>query len=653
MRLLLIILIFFFNKLYALYFLYPTTTNDFTQVCKAKGKFNTNSSPRDVFVNNASYFNPKCAAGQSFLLLSYNSNVYLINSSEDCNNTKNYNIQCLQNNLSGKAGGMESLWKEDTYCNSNYSGNSYRAVISDQNLAFCKIKPNYIYDAKKNVWMPLETEGGKGPLCSSGKFWNDTNQSCQSFPPCNLTCKGIGEVLNHRLCVCKCQAPLIRSSGSCVPNPDINESECTKEGGKFLQNISPTQFFSDPKYAYLVMQVPLFSSHLCYTEDYINKSLAKIKSAISPKNVILGALSILPIGKLKNVFRAEDLVNTIEKTAKNPKVLQDNTPIIDTKYNPDTGTYEPVVNLKPRTKPLPAPDLLQAPKDPASADTIVATGDNLKDFLNSPFASKDLSTPKDLTDAAIDYSIDHNLRAGTQTKIADDLREIFNRSKPQEESNFPMVIKDDVGDGQLIDAQVKREITPVPQTVSNTKNTTNNYNVTYYITPQGASKPTVITYKVRQEPAAAPGAAPKIIATPTYRLGETKYIGKEMVVKKNSEPATAKSSTPKSDTAAKDKPQVKVNYNSFVSPAEQAITNGFNYKINLFTCPNVTPKCPNSIDINYSVMKVNGQFKIPDPMCAVITAIDNPKISPVITTAANLIVLLAGIMGALTLFRRD
>ena len=52
-------------------------------------------------------------------------------------------------------------------------------------------------------------------------------------------------------------------------------------------------------------------------------------------------------------------------------------------------------------------------------------------------------------------------------------------------------------------------------------------------------------------------------------------------------------------------------------------------------------------------MHVTGQYKIPDPMCAVITTIDNPKISPLITTAANLIVLFAGIMGALTLFRRD
>lgn len=52
-------------------------------------------------------------------------------------------------------------------------------------------------------------------------------------------------------------------------------------------------------------------------------------------------------------------------------------------------------------------------------------------------------------------------------------------------------------------------------------------------------------------------------------------------------------------------------------------------------------------------MNVQGEYKIPDPMCAVISALNEPQIAPKINIAANLIVLFAGVMGALTLFRRD
>lgn len=522
---------------------------------------------------------------------------------------------------------------------------------------FCLNHPGYFYVVKGNYWYPYPSKSSassppKAPICFKGKKWDSNKHQCVPVPTCKLVCTNPGQVLDRANCVCKCPPALVSFGNSCAPNPNLNKAACKKAGGIYLDSISPSQLFSNPKYAYLVLQVPLFSSHLCYTKTYIKAAMDKIKNALSPKKIILGALSILPVGKLKYVFKGEDLVNTIEKTAKNPKVLQDNTPVIDTKYNPATGTFEPVVNLKPRTKPLPLPDLLQAPKDPASASTIVATGDNLKDFLNSPFASKGFTTPQDLTDAAIDYSIDNNLRAGTQTKIGEDLRDIFNRSKPQQQSNFPVTIKDDVGDGQLIEAEVKRDITPIPQTVSNTK-TINNYKVTYYITPQGASKPAVITYNIKQEPAPSPKAAPKIIATPIYTIGETKYMGKEMVIKNNAKPATATPATkPATATKTKTKPTVKpkANYTSFVAPAENAITNAFNYRINLFTCPKVTPKCPDSVNIH---IMGTGDLKIPDPMCAVITAIDNPKISPSITAAGNLIVLFAGIMGVLTLFRRD
>ena len=573
--------------------------------------------------------------------------LYVINWYYSYNPSPSVNLACVENN-----GKVYPVYNVTTHSFSLSSDKVYSVS------PFCLNHPGYFYVSNGNYWAPDPSKSSasspQSPICPNGEKWDSKTQKCVAIPPCKLVCTNAGQVLDRANCVCKCPPPLVTSGDSCAPNPNLNKAACEKEGGIYLDSISPSQLFSDPEYAYLVMQVPLFTSHLCYTKNYINTAMDKIKNALSPKKVVLGALSILPIGKLKYVFKGEDLLNGIEKVAKSPKTLQDNKPIIDTKYNPNTGTYEPVVNLKPRTQPLPLPDLLRAPADSASADNLVGMGGNLKDFLHSPFATKDLSTSEDLTDAAIDYSIDNNLRAGTQTKIGDDLRDIFNRSKSQQESNFPMVIKDDVGDGQLIDAEVKRDITPLPQTGSNTK-TINNYKVTYYITPQGASKPTVITYNVKQQPAPSPKAAPKIIVTPSYSIGETPYVGKEIVIKSNADPVTPNTTATKSATAAKAKPTPTPhpNYNSFVTPAENAITNAFNYKINLFTCPNVTPKCPNSIVIDYNVMHVTGQFKIPDPMCAVITAIDNPKISPVITTAANLIVLFAGIMGALTLFRRD
>ena len=519
---------------------------------------------------------------------------------------------------------------------------------------FCINKPGYTYSSIENAWIPNSNENGN-IICPDEQVWDSKNNKCVNLPPCNLKCTSAGQVLDKYNCVCKCPPPLITSGSSCAPNPNINKTECEKEGGIYLDSVSPTQLFSDPKYAYLVMKVPLFTSHLCYTQKYVNAALAKIKNALSPEHVLLGALSFLPIGKLKYIFRADDLVQTIEKVAKSPKTLVENRPIIETRYNPSTGTYEPVVDLKPREVPLPEPKLLQAPDNAQEAASLVGTSTNLKDFLNSPFASADLQTPADFTQAAVEYDIDNNLRAGTQTKIADDLREIFNRSKPQQEENFPIALHDDVGDGQVINAEVKREITPVkPTTTASTSNakaptTYNTYNVTYYITPQGATTPAKITYKVTQTPATNSSPA-KVTAVPTYYLGERKVVGTEIVIKKNSQPAKK---TPASSKNTPKPKQQQINYNSFLSSAEHAITNAFNYKINLFTCPKVQPQCPNAITIHYNVMNVQGEYKIPDPMCAVISALNEPQIAPKINIAANLIVLFAGVMGALTLFRRD
>lgn len=551
-----------------------------------------------------------------------------------------WNLQCIKEN---------SVKKPFTYCSGSYSYSHFAYIFNGD---FCKKKPGYIYNPNDNTWYPTSGEGS--PICPNSEVYDNKNNKCVPLPPCNLKCTSAGQVLDKYNCVCKCPPPLITSGSSCAPNPDINKTECEKEGGIYLDSVSPTQLFSDPKYAYLVMKVPLFTSHLCYTQKYVNAALAKIKNALSPEHVLLGALSFLPIGKLKYIFRADDLVQTIEKVAKSPKTLVENRPIIETRYNPSTGTYEPVVDLKPREAPLPAPKLLQAPDNAQEAANLVGTSTNLKDFLNSPFASADLQTPADFTQAAVEYDIDNNLRTGTQTKIADDLREIFNRSKPQQEENFPIALHDDVGDGQVINAEVKREITPVKPTTASTSNakaptTYNTYNVTYYITPQGATTPAKIIYKVTQTPATNSSPA-KVTAVPTYYLGERKVVGTEIIIKKNSQPAKK---TPASSKNTPKPKQQQINYNSFLSPAEHAITNAFNYKVNLFTCPKVQPQCPNAITIHYNVMNVQGEYKIPDPMCAVISALNNPEIAPKINIAANLIVLFAGIMGALTLFRRD
>uniref|UniRef100_UPI0026092804 hypothetical protein n=1 Tax=Thermococcus sp. TaxID=35749 RepID=UPI0026092804 len=379
-------------------------------------------------------------------------------------------------------------------------------------------------------------------------------------------------------------------------------------------------------YAFLVMHVPLFSSHLCYTQKWLNTSLGKIKNTLSPKKVLSAAIGLLPLGKIKYLWKGEELAQDISDSAKSPKVLQDQKPIIDTKYNPDTGTYEPIVDLKPRDKPLKPSTLLEAPTGTTSAQDLVGTSPNLKDFLNSPFASKgDLSTEADLTDAVTEFNLDHNLRAGTQTKIADDLREIFNRSKPQEKANFPITIKDNVGEDPEIPAEVQRTVTPVP-------NNPNAYNVEYIITPKNAPAPVTINYYVTKAaatspaPTAAASPAPAVVATPTYKLGQTKYVGKEIIIKKNTSPGAKGDPTTPKNTPAKTK-VVTPNYNSFVNPAQNAITTAFNYKISLFTCPSVSPKCPNSIEIDWNNMGINGKYKIPDPMCAVITAINNPTLS--------------------------
>ena len=550
-----------------------------------------------------------------------------------------WNIECIRKNAT-HLGGFYCNWGGLTGDGYSFSGD------------FCKNKPGYFYNTKDNVWYPTFLDSNATPICPDGKIWNSETEQCLNVPKCNLTCTGAGKILDSVDCVCKCSPGLTSSGSECVPNTNLNQAACEKAGGIYLDKIPITKLFSDPKYAYLVMQVPLFSSHLCYTQNWLNTKLGKIKNALTPKKVLTAAIGLLPLGKIKYVWRGAELAEDIKDTVKNPKVLQDQKPIINTKYNPDTGVYEPVVNLKPRTSPLKPSALLQAPTDTTAQD-LVGTSPNLKEFLNSPFASKgDISTEADLTDAVTEFNMDHNLRAGTQTKIADDLREIFNRSKPEEKTNFPITIKDNVGEDPEIPAEVQRTVTPVP-------NNANAYNVEYIITPKNAPAPVTINYYVTKAatssssaPGAAVSAAPAIVATPTYKLGETKYIGKEIIIKKNTSPGAKADPTISKNTAAKPK-VVTTNYNSFVNPAQNAITTAFNYKISLFTCPSVSPKCPNSIEIDWNNMGIKGKYKIPDPMCAVITAIDNPKISPAITTAGNLIVLIAGILGALSLFRRN
>jgi hypothetical protein len=221
------------------------------------------------------------------------------------------------------------------------------------------------------------------------------------------------------------------------------------------------------------------------------------------------------------------------------------------------------------------------------------------------------------------------LQEGTQTKIVEDLRDIFSRSKIETENKqFPVELKNYVGKDETVPATVERVgVTPV-------ENTTNTYNVTYNIYLQGTKATIPVTYTVKDK-------GSDLETTGRFKLGEEKVVGKLVKIKKNAE-----------NNENEDKEKKEEDYSSFLNPAEQAITNAFNYRVSLFSCPNVEPECPNTITIHYN-LGIKGEYTIQDPICVLISTINKPEISPVIDKFGNLIILIAGVFGALTLFRRD
>ena len=244
----------------------------------------------------------------------------------------NYSWTCIKKNLGEKWGKY--------YYRTEWTTFSWSPVYSlyyINNLGFCKNKSGFVYSAINNAWYPISSDSNSTPICPGGKIWSANKQQCLDVPKCNLTCSGAGKILDSVACVCKC-APALTSSGSeCVPNTNLNQAACEKAGGIYLDKIPVTGLFSDPKYAYLVMQVPLFSSHLCYTQNWLNTKLGKIKNALSPKKVLTAAIGLLPLGKINYVWRGAELAEDIKDMVKNPKVLQDQKPIINTNIIPIRG----------------------------------------------------------------------------------------------------------------------------------------------------------------------------------------------------------------------------------------------------------------------------------------------------------------------------
>ena len=162
--------------LFALSFVYPTTSNNYNQICKSSNSVDI-ANPKDFFINNSDYFEQQCNEGNFFNLIAFEGKTYIIKSNTDCFNTDSYNIACLQNNVIGEAGALESVSPyEGGGCVGNYSSLSYRAVVSDDTLEFCKNKENYFYDDKLNAWLPLNS--GDEVICPDNLVWSSVQKKC-------------------------------------------------------------------------------------------------------------------------------------------------------------------------------------------------------------------------------------------------------------------------------------------------------------------------------------------------------------------------------------------------------------------------------------------------------------------------------------------
>jgi len=461
------------------------------------------------------------------------------------------------------------------------------------------------------------------------------------------------------------------SLGQCVPNPDLTPDECSKQGGSYVK--CGFDSFTSTSNAFACM-----SGRGCYSPMWAqlgkNKIAKKVKNIVTPKNVITGAIALSPIGKIFKIpGMIDSLFNSLKKNGGNIKMLQDNKPIINMKYNPETGTYQPEISYTPRPKPLKPEELLTPPKNTEDAQNIIDASPNLKDFENSPFGDIPPENTEELGHEMFANDLD---KPQGRTRIADDLRDIFKRSKQEDNSNLPAVISkpnpdvlntpatiplrvpDPFAPGGQIPAIAKRTVKPLGGNV---------YDVMYNIKPQGAAHPTIVHYTVTLTGGHAQVVPKYKINGHTYVTGHSGnlYSPKFPFAKPNL-PAPNSSNAPGSAAGNSvvnnyynttnnyyEKNDTMPDVTTFQKPAEDAITNAFNYKIALFTCPDVSPTCPNPTKLQFPVGDKTYKLDIPDPICKVIEDMDNSQIDSEINTVGNLLVLVAGVLGALSLFRRN
>ena len=490
-------------------------------------------------------------------------------------------------------------------------------------------------------------------ICPNGKIFDDKSGSCIDSKCNDLKCPPT-QIKDPVKCICVCIGPMIHDeTGRCVPNPNLDEEECKKAGGVYMEN-SLFDTFSSIDNAIVSFYAPP-GEHWCSSPDWIKAKKKELKASVSPENVLKGAIGLLPFAKVLKFGKWLGLGEDIEKIAETPKNLLENKPVIETKYNPDTGLYEPIIDLKPRETPLPENNLLNLPGNIEQAEDILKPTKDLDDFLRSKFAEA-AQDDEGLTGAIVAYDLETAPERSTETAIMSDLREIFKRSEPDTSStNFPAVIDDFVGADKSLPVEVSREIKPV-----NTEAPVKIYDVTYNISPKTSNSnpnpvsPVKVVYQVQVQPASSLDAKPIVKATPQYVINNKTIQGSPVYVTNNYyNTINNNSQTINNNSQSQNEPQPEPDYTSFQNPAENAIKNAFNYKISLFSCPDVSPSCPHTYKINYHLAGIKGEYNISDPMCAVISTIDNPKISPLIDKVAGMIVLFAGVMGALTLFRRD
>jgi len=493
-------------------------------------------------------------------------------------------------------------------------------------LTYCVNKPGYVWSSVLKAWVNTSTNE---ILCPAGMV--EDNGKCVEAPKCNLTCDDPEKTLDKINCNCVCKPPQIMDKlGHCIPNPDINESECKAQGYKYV-DASSFSVFTD-----LDLAVASLYGSGCFSSDWINAKKDALKAKISPENVLKSAVNLLPLGKLYKLAKWTGLVDDVVKQVKDPKLLEDNTPIIETKYNPETGVFEPQVSLEPRVDKLPEEKIFQPPKSAESAEQIIKPTKELDDFLRSKFAEVD--TDEGLTQAVVAYNMETK---PAQTATLDDLRDLFRRSEiDTQEQHFPVVIQDSVS-GESINAQVTRQVTPV-----NTEGATKTYNVTYNITPQGAKTPLPVVYEVEVSPDPEDSRKNIVKAIPKYQIENKTITGTQI---KNIYNITNTTTIPNTENDTIPKPDLT----SFGPLAQNEINNAMNYKIDLFTCPTATPQCPNDVIIHYDLAGIKGEYKFPDITCSIINVINKPNISPLVDKVGTLIVLFATAIGFLSLLRRD